>query len=96
MSVYFLSDDTHFKTNPKIPGIDLNSVRILFETLSKPAFSGLLEQVHPNSVFTHTCVQGNTFIFITWLPVFQGHQQAGMVDNVSDLKQKYKRIFMSL
>ncbi|XP_072241033.1 probable E3 ubiquitin-protein ligase HERC3 isoform X1 [Leuresthes tenuis] len=38
------SDDTHFKTNPKIPGIDLNSVRTLFETLSKPAFSGLLEQ----------------------------------------------------
>ncbi|XP_022625807.1 probable E3 ubiquitin-protein ligase HERC3 isoform X2 [Seriola dumerili] len=38
------SDDTHFKTNPKIPGIDLNSVRLLFEILSKPAFSGLLEQ----------------------------------------------------
>uniref|UniRef100_A0A671VZT2 HECT and RLD domain containing E3 ubiquitin protein ligase 3 n=1 Tax=Sparus aurata TaxID=8175 RepID=A0A671VZT2_SPAAU len=38
------SDDTHFKTNPKIPGIDLNSVRMLFATLSKPAFSGLLEQ----------------------------------------------------
>ncbi|KAF3852524.1 hypothetical protein F7725_005879 [Dissostichus mawsoni] len=38
------SDDTHFKTNPKIPGIDLNSVRKLFETLSKPAFSGLQEQ----------------------------------------------------
>uniref|UniRef100_A0A8C2WPN1 HECT and RLD domain containing E3 ubiquitin protein ligase 3 n=1 Tax=Cyclopterus lumpus TaxID=8103 RepID=A0A8C2WPN1_CYCLU len=38
------SDDTHFKTNPKIPGIDLNSVRKLFEMLSKPAFSGLLEQ----------------------------------------------------
>uniref|UniRef100_A0AAQ4S6Y2 HECT and RLD domain containing E3 ubiquitin protein ligase 3 n=1 Tax=Gasterosteus aculeatus aculeatus TaxID=481459 RepID=A0AAQ4S6Y2_GASAC len=38
------SDDTHFKTNPKIPGIDLNSVRKLFDTLSKPAFSGLLEQ----------------------------------------------------
>uniref|UniRef100_M4A648 HECT and RLD domain containing E3 ubiquitin protein ligase 3 n=1 Tax=Xiphophorus maculatus TaxID=8083 RepID=M4A648_XIPMA len=37
-------DDTHFKTNPKIPGIDLNSVRTLFEVLSKPAFSGLLEQ----------------------------------------------------
>uniref|UniRef100_A0A8C6KQE4 HECT and RLD domain containing E3 ubiquitin protein ligase 3 n=1 Tax=Nothobranchius furzeri TaxID=105023 RepID=A0A8C6KQE4_NOTFU len=40
----FSSDDTHFKTNPKIPGIDLNSVRVLFECLSKPAFSGLLEQ----------------------------------------------------
>lgn len=39
------SDDIHFKTNPKIPGIDLNSVRLLFETLSKPAFSDLLEQV---------------------------------------------------
>uniref|UniRef100_A0A3P8QZ04 HECT domain-containing protein n=1 Tax=Astatotilapia calliptera TaxID=8154 RepID=A0A3P8QZ04_ASTCA len=39
-----LSDDTHFKTNPKIPGIDLNSVRMLFETLSKPAFSELMEQ----------------------------------------------------
>uniref|UniRef100_A0A8D2ZY28 HECT and RLD domain containing E3 ubiquitin protein ligase 3 n=1 Tax=Scophthalmus maximus TaxID=52904 RepID=A0A8D2ZY28_SCOMX len=38
------SDDVHFKTNPKMPGIDLNSVRLLFETLSKPAFSGLLEQ----------------------------------------------------
>ncbi|XP_035993454.1 probable E3 ubiquitin-protein ligase HERC3 isoform X3 [Fundulus heteroclitus] len=38
------SDDAHFKTNPKIPGIDLNSVRTLFEVLSKPAFSGLLEQ----------------------------------------------------
>ncbi|XP_037327022.1 probable E3 ubiquitin-protein ligase HERC3 [Pungitius pungitius] len=38
------SDDTHFKTNPKISGIDLNSVRKLFDTLSKPAFSGLLEQ----------------------------------------------------
>uniref|UniRef100_A0A8C2WIP0 HECT and RLD domain containing E3 ubiquitin protein ligase 3 n=1 Tax=Cyclopterus lumpus TaxID=8103 RepID=A0A8C2WIP0_CYCLU len=44
MFVCFLSDDTHFKTNPKIPGIDLNSVRKLFEMLSKPAFSGLLEQ----------------------------------------------------
>ncbi|KAG8014710.1 putative E3 ubiquitin-protein ligase HERC3 [Nibea albiflora] len=41
---FFLSDDAHFKTNPKIPGIDLNSVRMLFATLSKPAFSGLLEQ----------------------------------------------------
>uniref|UniRef100_A0A8C7ZJT1 HECT and RLD domain containing E3 ubiquitin protein ligase 3 n=1 Tax=Oryzias sinensis TaxID=183150 RepID=A0A8C7ZJT1_9TELE len=40
----FLSDDAHFKTNPKIPGIDLNSVRMLFETLSKPAFAGIQEQ----------------------------------------------------
>ncbi|KAM4603973.1 putative E3 ubiquitin-protein ligase HERC3 isoform 5-T5 [Polymixia lowei] len=38
------SDDGHFKTNPKIPGIDLNLVRLLFEVLSRPAFSGLLEQ----------------------------------------------------
>ncbi|XP_030643542.1 putative E3 ubiquitin-protein ligase HERC3 [Chanos chanos] len=38
------SDDGHFKTNPKVPGIDLNSVRLLFETLMKPAFSRLLEQ----------------------------------------------------
>ncbi|KAI1887409.1 hypothetical protein AGOR_G00190000 [Albula goreensis] len=38
------SDDGHFKTNPKVPGIDLNSVRVLFETLMKPAFSRLLEQ----------------------------------------------------
>ncbi|XP_029003793.1 probable E3 ubiquitin-protein ligase HERC3 isoform X2 [Betta splendens] len=37
-------DDAHFKTNPKVPGIDLNSVRLLFESLSKPAFSTLLEQ----------------------------------------------------
>ncbi|XP_018591314.1 putative E3 ubiquitin-protein ligase HERC3 [Scleropages formosus] len=38
------SDDGHFKTNPRIPGIDLNSVRLLFDTLMKPAFSKLLEQ----------------------------------------------------
>uniref|UniRef100_A0A673X1S2 HECT and RLD domain containing E3 ubiquitin protein ligase 3 n=1 Tax=Salmo trutta TaxID=8032 RepID=A0A673X1S2_SALTR len=38
------SDDSHFKTNPKVPGIDLNSVRLLFETLSKPPFARLLEQ----------------------------------------------------
>uniref|UniRef100_A0A8C9XGH9 HECT and RLD domain containing E3 ubiquitin protein ligase 3 n=1 Tax=Sander lucioperca TaxID=283035 RepID=A0A8C9XGH9_SANLU len=49
--VCFLSDDTHFKTNPKIPGIDLDSVRKLFETLSKPAFSGLLEQVNATKSF---------------------------------------------
>uniref|UniRef100_A0AAR2LB21 HECT domain-containing protein n=1 Tax=Pygocentrus nattereri TaxID=42514 RepID=A0AAR2LB21_PYGNA len=39
------NDDGHFKTNPKVPGIDLNSVRLLFETLMKPAYSRLLEQV---------------------------------------------------
>ncbi|XP_028832428.1 putative E3 ubiquitin-protein ligase HERC3 isoform X2 [Denticeps clupeoides] len=38
------SDDSHFKTNPKLPGIDLKSVRLLFETLMKPSFSRLLEQ----------------------------------------------------
>ncbi|XP_068614172.1 probable E3 ubiquitin-protein ligase HERC3 [Brachionichthys hirsutus] len=38
------SDDVHFKTNSKIPGIDLSSVRLLFATLSKPVFSVLLEQ----------------------------------------------------
>uniref|UniRef100_A0A8C2JGA0 HECT and RLD domain containing E3 ubiquitin protein ligase 3 n=1 Tax=Cyprinus carpio TaxID=7962 RepID=A0A8C2JGA0_CYPCA len=39
------SDDGHFKTNPKVPGIDFNAVRLLFETLMKPAFARLLEQV---------------------------------------------------
>ncbi|KAJ8336195.1 hypothetical protein SKAU_G00395380 [Synaphobranchus kaupii] len=39
-----LSDDGHFKTNPKIPGIDLKSVKVVFDTLMKPAFSRLLEQ----------------------------------------------------
>uniref|UniRef100_A0A3B3SXT5 HECT and RLD domain containing E3 ubiquitin protein ligase 3 n=1 Tax=Paramormyrops kingsleyae TaxID=1676925 RepID=A0A3B3SXT5_9TELE len=38
------SDDGHFKTNPKVPGIDLTSVRLFFEMLMKPAFSRLLEQ----------------------------------------------------
>uniref|UniRef100_A0A8C1U8N3 HECT and RLD domain containing E3 ubiquitin protein ligase 3 n=1 Tax=Cyprinus carpio TaxID=7962 RepID=A0A8C1U8N3_CYPCA len=37
-------DDGHFKTNPKVPGIDFNAVRLLFETLMKPAFARLLEQ----------------------------------------------------
>ncbi|XP_063074747.1 probable E3 ubiquitin-protein ligase HERC3 isoform X2 [Engraulis encrasicolus] len=39
------SDDGHFKTNPKIPGIDLHSVRLLFDLLMKPDFARLLEQV---------------------------------------------------
>ncbi|XP_061102038.1 probable E3 ubiquitin-protein ligase HERC3 isoform X1 [Conger conger] len=39
-----LSDDGHFRTNPKIPGIDLKSVKVVFDTLMKPAFSRLLEQ----------------------------------------------------
>uniref|UniRef100_A0A673N6U2 Probable E3 ubiquitin-protein ligase HERC3 n=1 Tax=Sinocyclocheilus rhinocerous TaxID=307959 RepID=A0A673N6U2_9TELE len=38
------SDDRHFKTNPKVPGIDFNAVRLLFETLMKPAFARLLDQ----------------------------------------------------
>ncbi|KAI5616862.1 putative E3 ubiquitin-protein ligase HERC3, partial [Silurus asotus] len=38
------SDDCHFKTNPKVPGIDLKSVRLLFEMLMKPTYSRLLEQ----------------------------------------------------
>lgn len=38
------SDDGHFKTNPKVPGIDFNAVKLLFETLMKPAFSRLLDQ----------------------------------------------------
>uniref|UniRef100_A0A8C5ACX0 HECT and RLD domain containing E3 ubiquitin protein ligase 3 n=1 Tax=Gadus morhua TaxID=8049 RepID=A0A8C5ACX0_GADMO len=40
-----LSDDGHFKTNPKAPGIDLGSVRSLFQTLGTPPYSGLLQQV---------------------------------------------------
>ncbi|KAA0721997.1 putative E3 ubiquitin-protein ligase HERC3 [Triplophysa tibetana] len=39
------SDDGHFKTNPKVPGIDFDAVRLLFDTLMKPTFSRLLEQV---------------------------------------------------
>lgn len=50
---FFCSDDGHFKTNPKVPGIDLNSVRLLFEMLMKPAYSRLLEQVHKH-VYHHT------------------------------------------
>uniref|UniRef100_A0A4W5NHX3 HECT and RLD domain containing E3 ubiquitin protein ligase 3 n=1 Tax=Hucho hucho TaxID=62062 RepID=A0A4W5NHX3_9TELE len=38
----WMTHDT--RTNPKVPGIDLNSVRLLFETLSKPPFARLLEQ----------------------------------------------------
>uniref|UniRef100_A0A8B9RI51 HECT and RLD domain containing E3 ubiquitin protein ligase 3 n=1 Tax=Astyanax mexicanus TaxID=7994 RepID=A0A8B9RI51_ASTMX len=41
----FFSDDGHFKTNPKVPGIDLNSVRLLFETLMKPSYSRLFESL---------------------------------------------------
>uniref|UniRef100_A0A8C6TRC0 HECT and RLD domain containing E3 ubiquitin protein ligase 3 n=1 Tax=Neogobius melanostomus TaxID=47308 RepID=A0A8C6TRC0_9GOBI len=42
----FCSEDAHFKTNPKIPGIDISSVRVLFEAICQPPFSGLLEQVY--------------------------------------------------
>ncbi|XP_016124859.1 probable E3 ubiquitin-protein ligase HERC3 [Sinocyclocheilus grahami] len=44
------SDDGHFKTNPKVPGIDFNAVRLLFETLMKPAFARLLEQMYKSIV----------------------------------------------
>jgi hypothetical protein len=37
--------DEHFKTSPKIPGIDLNSTRILFEKLMHSQHSMILEQV---------------------------------------------------
>lgn len=53
--IYFLSDDAHFSTNPKIPGIDLNSVRMFFATLSTPAFSALLEQVLTQEFYVLHC-----------------------------------------
>ncbi|XP_056659298.1 probable E3 ubiquitin-protein ligase HERC3 isoform X9 [Monodelphis domestica] len=37
--------DEHFKTSPKIPGIDLNSTRMLFEKLMNSQHSMLLEQI---------------------------------------------------
>lgn len=37
--------DEHFKTSPKIPGIDLNSTRVLFEKLMNSQHSMILEQV---------------------------------------------------
>uniref|UniRef100_A0A669QEJ1 HECT-type E3 ubiquitin transferase n=1 Tax=Phasianus colchicus TaxID=9054 RepID=A0A669QEJ1_PHACC len=37
--------DEHFKTSPKIPGIDLNSTRVLFEKLMNSQHSILLDQV---------------------------------------------------
>ncbi|TRZ23540.1 hypothetical protein HGM15179_003554 [Zosterops borbonicus] len=37
--------DEHFKTSPKIPGIDLNSTRVLFEKLMNSQHSILLEQI---------------------------------------------------
>lgn len=53
--VCYLSDDAHFSTNPKIPGIDLNSVRMFFATLSTPAFSALLEQVLTQAFYALHC-----------------------------------------
>ncbi|XP_058241590.1 probable E3 ubiquitin-protein ligase HERC3 isoform X3 [Hemibagrus wyckioides] len=50
------SDDGHFKTNPKVPGIDLTSVRLLFEILMKPAYSRLLEQSTEWAVDRRLCV----------------------------------------
>ncbi|XP_036308786.1 probable E3 ubiquitin-protein ligase HERC3 isoform X1 [Pipistrellus kuhlii] len=37
--------DEHFKTSPKIPGIDLNSTRVLFEKLMNSQHSVILEQI---------------------------------------------------
>ncbi|XP_025053063.1 probable E3 ubiquitin-protein ligase HERC3 isoform X4 [Alligator sinensis] len=37
--------DEHFKTSPKIPGIDLNSTRVLFEKLMNSQHSILLDQI---------------------------------------------------
>lgn len=37
--------DEHFKTSPKVPGIDLNSTRVLFEKLMNSQHSMILEQV---------------------------------------------------
>jgi len=52
--------DEHFKTSPKIPGIDLNSTRVLFEKLMSSQHSMILEQVsslHLQSIFLkmHFC-----------------------------------------
>lgn len=38
-------NDEHFKTSPKIPGISLNSIRVLFEKLMSSHHSRLLEQI---------------------------------------------------
>ncbi|XP_040822998.1 probable E3 ubiquitin-protein ligase HERC3 isoform X2 [Ochotona curzoniae] len=37
--------DEHFKTSPKVPGIDLNSTRVLFEKLMNSQHSMILEQI---------------------------------------------------
>lgn len=40
------TNDEHFKTSPKIPGIDLLSIKVLFEKLMNTQHSRLLEQIH--------------------------------------------------
>uniref|UniRef100_A0A8C0FMH7 HECT-type E3 ubiquitin transferase n=1 Tax=Bubo bubo TaxID=30461 RepID=A0A8C0FMH7_BUBBB len=42
---FFQRIDEHFKTSPKIPGIDLNSTRVLFEKLMNSQHSILLDQI---------------------------------------------------
>lgn len=37
--------DEHFKTSPRVPGIDLNSTRVLFEKLMNSQHSVILEQI---------------------------------------------------
>uniref|UniRef100_A0A8C1Q3X4 HECT and RLD domain containing E3 ubiquitin protein ligase 3 n=1 Tax=Cyprinus carpio TaxID=7962 RepID=A0A8C1Q3X4_CYPCA len=68
----FHSDDGHFKTNPKVPGIDFNAVRLLFETLMKPAFARLLEQV---SEFSASLLQSSViylkYNFLSECPALQ-------------------------
>lgn len=58
--------DEHFKTSPRIPGIDLNSTRVLFEKLMNSQHSMILEQV----CFSHwqsTCLKRHLFIAIIQL-----------------------------
>uniref|UniRef100_A0A8C0IPH8 HECT-type E3 ubiquitin transferase n=1 Tax=Chelonoidis abingdonii TaxID=106734 RepID=A0A8C0IPH8_CHEAB len=43
--VFCFRIDEHFKTSPKIPGIDLNSTRVLFEKLMNSQHSILLDQI---------------------------------------------------
>ncbi|XP_064416275.1 probable E3 ubiquitin-protein ligase HERC3 isoform X2 [Latimeria chalumnae] len=37
-------NDDHFKTSPKLPGIDLNSIKLLFEKLMKTQYTKLLKK----------------------------------------------------
>lgn len=43
--VFLFRIDEHFKTSPQIPGIDLNSTRVLFEKLMHSQHAMILEQV---------------------------------------------------